>query len=313
MTSDTLTFSGDDSAPLGSPIPSADELRMIGELGTKLHRGGRVTLMNQICGYLGIPPGGWQGQAKLFEGNDIRLRWLMLKLAKPRYAALVADNVARAARYVDINLLLTIVSAARESDASLSAKGTEMIETFRSGGLDYLWEQKPNLGLPSSVTSRWKEQERYPSRETGHYVHPAWIPANDQLLAYAAQVSASFTNQLKSNLLTEFGDPATQLLSGASRSAVLVWQVFAFLRPGGKPYQPKVPTKAQLDTYFGHRTALQLYAHTAKAAGRRPSVDDVLSDHSLDRLENFRSAKTRAAETLFLERLLKRVRELSPQ
>jgi hypothetical protein len=76
----------------------------------------------------------------------------MLKLAKPRYAAAVADNVDRAARYVDIDLMLTIVSAARESDASLSAKGTEMIETFRSGAWTFCGIRSHALGLPSSVT-----------------------------------------------------------------------------------------------------------------------------------------------------------------
>src|SRR5262245_38030578 len=91
MTAETLTFSGDDSAPEGSAIPTADELQAIGQLGTELHRGGRVTLMNQIGGFLGIPAGGWNGQVRLFDGNDIRLRWLLAKLAKERYAKLVSD------------------------------------------------------------------------------------------------------------------------------------------------------------------------------------------------------------------------------
>jgi hypothetical protein len=44
----------------------------------------------------------------------------------------------------------------------------------------------------------------------------------------------------------------------------------------------------------------------------RSSLDDIVTDHTLDHLEWVRSAKTRAAETLFLERLLKRARELLP-
>ncbi|MFL5305284.1 MAG: hypothetical protein ACJ8F1_08725, partial [Polyangia bacterium] len=59
-----------------------------------------------------------------------------------------------------------------------------------------------------------------------------------------------------------------------------------------------------------HRSALGYYAYRARQDGRRPSLNDILSDRALDGLEWIHSAKTRAAETLFLERLLKKAREL---
>ena len=62
---------------------------------------------------------------------------------------------------------------------------------------------------------------------------------------------------------------------------------------------------------FGHRSALSLYAHHARQQGRKPSLDDIVTDRTLlVSLEWFHSAKTRAAEALFMERLLKRAREL---
>jgi len=48
-----------------------------------------------------------------------------------------------------------------------------------------------------------------------------------------------------------------------------------------------------------------------KAAGT-PDLDLLIKDPDLKHAEWVRSAKTRAAETLFLERLWKRVRELLP-
>ena len=72
---------GDASAPTQPELPSAKELQAMGVIGLDLRRAGRVTLMNQIGSFLQIPPGGWNGQAKLFEGRDIRLRAMLVKLA----------------------------------------------------------------------------------------------------------------------------------------------------------------------------------------------------------------------------------------
>jgi hypothetical protein len=313
MTSKPITFSpGDSGAPTGPVIPSARELQAIGVIGLDIGKGGRVTLMNQIGAAIRIPPGGWHGQARLFDDGDIRLRWLLAKLVKEHEARRVADNLARAGRYVDVSMMLALVSAAREFDGALTATGTELIETYHSGGLDFLWEEKRRLGLPSSVTKSWREVPRFINRESGSFVHPAKIPAHDQLMAYAAQIAASFSHQFKANLRAEFGSDGAAALARASRLALAVWQAYAFLAPGGERYNPDKRLRDQLGQHFGHRSALGFYAHKAKEERRSPSLDDILTDGSLEHLEWFRSAKTRAAETFFLERLLKRARELLP-
>ncbi len=162
------------------------------------------------------------------------------------------------------------------------------------------------------MTKPWQEVPRFINRESGRFVHPAKIPAHDQLMAYAAQIAASFAHQFKNSLRAEFGPQAVTAFSRASRASLLVWQAFSFLAPGGNPYDPKRPLRDQLGQHFGHRSALGLYAHKASEAGRPPSLDDILTDASLERLEWFRSAKTRAAETFFLEQVLKRARRLLP-
>ena len=129
----------------------------MGVLGLDLRRAGRGALMDQIGAVLAIPHGGWHGQARLFDGPDLRLRWLLRRLSKEHEAKLVAGNLARAGRYVTVNLMLAVVSAAREADPSLTATGTDMVETFNEGGLDFLWREKNKLGLPGAITQAWQK------------------------------------------------------------------------------------------------------------------------------------------------------------
>jgi hypothetical protein len=64
---------------------------------------------------------------------------------------------------------------------------------------------------------------------------------------------------------------------------------------------------------FGHRSASSLYAYKAREEGRKPSLEDIVTDRTLlVHLEWLHSAKTRAAEALFVERLLKRARQMLP-
>ena len=243
----------------------------MGELGLDLRRAGRVALMNQIGMALGIPTGGWHGQARLFKGDDIRLADLFPALVKPRPAQLIAGNLARAARYVHVNLFLVVVSAQREACGSLTAVGTAPINTFHQGGLDFLDRIKTRIGLPRSITDRWEPAESVVNGETGHFVFPENIPAGDQLLAYAAVMSASFCHNFKTSLRGEFGKDADLALARASRLALLVWQAYTFLAPGGRPYHPNEPLRAQLNKQFGHRSALGFYASRAREGGRLPA------------------------------------------
>jgi len=65
----------------------------MGVLSLDLRRAGRVALMGRIETALAIPHGGWHGQARLFDGPDVRLRWLLGRLTKEHEAKLVAANL----------------------------------------------------------------------------------------------------------------------------------------------------------------------------------------------------------------------------
>lgn len=305
-----VTFSGDASAPPGPPCPSACELQAMGHLGIDLGRAGRVALMNQIGQALGVPAGGWHGQSRLFEGNDIRLSALFPTMARPGPAQAIAANLARAARYVHVNLMLTMVIAQREACRSLTATGLARVHTYHQGGLDFLDKEKRQLGLPAAITKTWEPAASFVNAESDNEVFPADIPARDQLLAYAATVAARFSHNFASSLRAEFGVRAGPALGAASRDALIVWQAYAFLAPGGIPFTPARPLGEQLGQKFGQRSALGYHAYRAREEGRPPSLNDILRDGALERLEWVHSAKTRAAETLFLERLLKKARNV---
>lgn len=286
----------------------------MGVIGLDIGKPGRKTLMNQIGAALGIPPGGFHGQAKLFDGHDVRIVALLAKLAKEQAAKRIAANLYRAGRYTNVPLMLAVVTTAREHSKGLTASGDRMIDSFNEGGLDFLWAEKNRLGLPNSVTKPWVERlPKIINPETGNRVDAAWIPAHDEFLAYAAQIGASYNHNFKSNLKIALGTEADGALSRASRPAVLAWAAYAFLAPGGREFDPKKTLASQLGQHFGSRTALDYVAQLAKKAGGKPDLDLLIKDPQLNHTEWVRSAKTRAAETLFLERLLKRARELLPK
>jgi hypothetical protein len=149
----------------------------MGVLGLDLRRAGRVLLMNQIGGFLRVPNGGWHGQAKLFSDANIRLTDLLETFTTERAAKLIASNLDRAGRYVQVNLMLVLVSAQREAHRSLTATGTRMIDTYHQGGLDFLEEPKGRLGLPRAITKTWEAARPIRNHETGNLVYPEWIPA----------------------------------------------------------------------------------------------------------------------------------------
>jgi hypothetical protein len=187
-----------------------------------------------------------------------------------------------------------------------------MIDSWREGGMDFLWKNKDQLGLPKAITGSWAPVPKFKSPETHHMVYPAYIPARDQTVVYAAQISSSYQRHFKTHLRTELGTDADVVLKGSSRVARLIWQAYAFLAPGGRGYDPKQPVGPQLGQGFGSQTALSYVIHSARSKEPHAPVtlDQIFKDPVLNHTEWVRSAKTRVAETLFLERLLTTGREL---
>jgi hypothetical protein len=300
--------------PRGGEAPSQRELMAMGVMGFDLKNSGRVNLMNQIGSFLLIPHGGWSyGQSRLFQNGDVRLRWLLRRLVRAQKARLISDNLVQARRYVDVNPILTLAIAARENDESIAASGYRAIDTYDEGGLDFLWKERKELGLPPSLTRLWKPGIAKPNPETGNWVHPAAIPAKDQVIAYAATINAHFQFHFKHHLEREAGVEAPSILARASRITRMLWMAFSFQATGGEVFNPLKSLSIQATQHFGCRTALGYIAAVATNQGACLNLDALMSDPELNRSEWVRIAKCRVAETLFLERLLRTARELLPQ
>lgn len=250
---------------------------------------------------------GISGQSRLMQNGDVRVVWLLRQLSRSSTAEAASRNLARAVQFVNAEVMLTLITASRESSSSIAATSDEPVNTFAQGGLDFLGGEYHSLGLPRSVTASWESRARIRNAESGNFIQPANIPAKDQVLAYAAQMNASFDRNFLKFLRAILGAAAGDAVTKTSRAALLVWKAFAFLSPAGKAYDPKKGLDSQLNMRFGIRTCLE-YLH-AKVDQALP-LDLLLSHQPLNRSERIQIAKARVAEALFLERALSTTRDL---
>jgi hypothetical protein len=300
--------------------PTAQQLQKLGRLGLDLGVDERRNAINSIAAHLRVPAGGWHGQIKLFTHGDIRLVGLLRLLTHESAARHLAGNLASAARYVNGNLMLTMVTVSREHESGLTATGASQVDSFWEGGLDHLGANKNRLGLPRSVTDAWGAIAPYPNPDfvprhpgdTAPLVHPAMIAARDQVMIYAAQINTSYEQDLKKHVREALGTDAEGTLARLTRVGQTIWHALAFLAPAGRHFDPGKTLHEQVDQHFGSRTALGYLVHRARAHNPRGPVDlnDIYRDHTINVSAFVKSAKTRTVETLFLERLLTTVREL---
>lgn len=302
--------------PPGASLPTRDELRAIGQMGAAAPRAQRTALMNELGARLGIPPFGWNhGQARLFERNDIRLIWLLRRLAAGSAAERVQNNLRPLVSLTGADVMLAIVTTAREAGSSaVAAVSMDLIETWHQGGLDFLGRELPNLGLPAATVGSWRPlSTRLISSETKHRVFPAEIPARDQLVAYGAQIRYSFQHAFRKNLARVAGQQGASALGRSSRVVLLAWKALSFLAPGGHEYRAGETIAAQSGQTFGSRTALQYLAHRATTKGGVTiDLEGIVKETALNDVECVRSAKIRAAEALFLDHHLWLVRQVLP-
>src|SRR3569833_775255 len=289
--------------------PSGADIVHAARLGLNLGRGMRASAMNALCGRLLIPAGGFTGQARLFVKGALRLVGLLALMAHDAAANVFAFFLVRVVCFFVCLVLLALVTAAREHTSALTATSDRLIDSWHEGGLDFLWKTKGRLGLPSAITSHWQAVPHFVSPETHHAVYPAYIPARDQTVVYAAQIRSSYQQGFRARIEAELGARGDGVLASLSRAARLIWQAYAFLAPGGRQYAPARQLRLQLGRGFGVQTALGYLLAAARAEGRPVDLERVMTDPALNGTEWVRSAKTRVAEALFLERLVAEVRE----
>jgi hypothetical protein len=299
--------------------PTADQVKAMGVLGLAFGRTDRIAAVNDIGVNLTIPNGGWPGaQAQLIEKGDARLGGVFAIMSRESAGQAIASHLGDAAHSTKANVMLTFVTSQREHASSISAMGTNMIESFSQGGMDHLWTWKNHLGLPKSMTKEWKRVEPYPNPDAhpkpgkvAPNVHPAYIPARDQVVAYGATIAKHYA-EFKGHVNEWLRADAGAALANMSRIGEIVWQGYAFLAHGGNVFDPKKPLRSQISQHFGMKTALGYIIHAARSKDPAAAVDlnQVFLDAELNHSAWVQSAKVRAVETLFLERLFAAVSQL---
>jgi hypothetical protein len=299
--------------------PTADQVKLMGILGLAFGRSGSIAAVNDIGASLTIPKGGWPGaQAQLIEKGDARLSGVFAIMAKERSGQAIASHLADAAHLTHANVMLTFVTSQREHNTSITAIGTTKIESFKQGGLDHLWTWRNHLGLPKSMTKEWKPVDPYPNPDArpkpgqiAEDVHPALIPARDQVVSYGATIGKHY-DEFKHLVHERLRADSGEALAKMSRISEIVWQAYAFLAHGGNVFDPKQSLRSQISQHFGMKTALGYIIHAARAKDPAAAVDlnQVFLDADLNHSVWVQSAKVRAVETLFLERLFAAVSQL---
>ncbi len=281
------------------PAPAADRLRAGAQLAMLGTPADRVATMSALAPRFGIPHGAWTtGQSRLFVGGDVRIAALLRRLASEKASKAAAVNLSRAERHTGMDPYLVLTTAARENESSVTAQGSNMIDTWREGGLDFLWKNRSRLGLPVSVTKNWKPVTPFKSPETGNIVEPGLVPARDQVLGYAAQTRLSFSTferHVRSTLGDALGGAAIAALAVDARA---VWQAYAFLAPGGTPFEQAAGI--QHGQKFGVKSAFGYLLDKASRAGRAVDLNEVIYDSAIDGTDYVRIAKARAAEAAFI-------------
>lgn len=272
----------------------------------------RVVYMKFNATRFGIPDNGFKskkgGGGKLYQKKGIKLIdigkhtlfALVNKLSKERNSRIVAKKLIQIKNvFPDQNqsqLFLALITSWREGTSQVTSVKTELKHTYADdAGLDFLWEIRTKLELPSSITSTWEERDSFINTETNNRVFPGAIPARDFVIAYAATNRYKlklFERHVRRILGTEVGNDALDNLSSDAR---ILWEAFAFLRPGGKKFGD---AKGQS---FGVKALIGYFLHKSTTEGRNIDLNEILKDQFLHKYGAIRNAKARAAETAFLE------------
>ncbi|HLS29294.1 MAG TPA: RHS repeat-associated core domain-containing protein, partial [Flavobacteriaceae bacterium] len=286
----------------GKQSHTAIEIGSMVQTAVDLGSTGREQLMENVSRRVGIDD---LSQAwKMFQGSELKIYNDFISPLSQNFNRSVGAS-QNLNRLNDISLSvpvnLVIATSYREGyGSSIYTQSDEKIHTWHEGGLDFLWKNKDRIPLPEKIKDQWEEVPSFISGETGKEVSPAWIPKRDAILGYAAQTQLSF-EIFSQNVRNELGEDAgNEALEKLSEEAKLVWQAHAFIVPGGKEYEEGANYKS-----WGATTTLQYLGAKAKKEGAEVDLNEILTDERLGRLVRIKSAKTRAAEALFLEELFK--------
>jgi hypothetical protein len=283
--------------------------------------------LNEVSGRYSIPPNTYARTSVYLGPGEPTLHRLLRNAfltigdpsVSPRDASRLAANYAAAEPiYSDLALLTVVVL--REHDSGLLAAGTNPIDTYTHGGMDQLALEMRRMDfLPADVRDRWVPAVPGMATErVRRRVHPALIPARDQMTAYAAMLRRRediFRGHVGRLLRTR----GASMLAGLSVPERRTWTQLAFGRQGGHDFRPARSERpaaltAEAQQFAGDHAGLVTvlgalaYADSQQGTGDAfvryvPTLGAILNNEIFSHMASVRIARVRAVEAEVLERL----------
>ena len=175
-----------------------------------------------------------------------------------------------------------------------SAASSGRIETWSEGGLDFFGDHLDEMRerVPDDArTGPWRRGASFISPETGNEVHPATIPAADQLVAYGAELERS-ESHFEELVHEVYGDRADAMLASMSTDERRAWTQFTFGRPGR--------THAD-DTEISSRSFSANAALELLHSEGSEDLGAILSDSRFEHNASIRRARTTAMEAHWID------------
>lgn len=175
----------------------------------------------------------------LSQKEESKQRATIQQLIKPHLAKSPENSLAILKKLGELQRFapdsdpsLALVIAERESGPRGYQKGTRTIDTFKSGGMDFLGEILPHMrrSIPPAYRDHWKSAELPRTNMAGHSGRPGLIPQNELVLAYGSFIHHRYSNFRRAAIKLGVGKERLDSLSPFARKA---WQALFFASDAG--------------------------------------------------------------------------------
>jgi hypothetical protein len=189
---------------------------------------------------------------------------------------------------------LTLAIAYRESGPLILNTSSSRVQTYESGGLDFLGRQLPDLRrrgyIPPGFGARWEALPPGKIRnELGHWVQPALVPKNELIVAYGATIRQARDVFLREAKARHFD------LGSLSPRALRAWTMVFFAAPGGRSF-------GEREGRIGGTTVLT-HLQTLIRQGRASDLNDILTNRQLVRYQIVKRGRVSAAEAEMVDKI----------
>ena len=193
---------------------------------------------------------------------------------------------------------LALVIAERESGALGFKKGDKIVDTFKSGGMDFLGDILPHMraSIPPTYRDQWKSAEQPRTNVAGNSGRPGLIPQKDLILAYGSFIHHRYLNFRRAAIKLGI---KKETLNTLSPEAIKAWQAIFFASDAGLECIPMGARKCKLPHGgFGGMTALTYLVKNGH------SLENILTNSELAKYARARMAVDAAHRAIAVEKII---------